>query len=50
MTPGQTVAFGLALVALVLALVLFIAEGQEGGPVRLGPYPTGDGDAVEVTP
>ena len=37
--------------SLVLAIVVVAAMVlSSDGPVQLGPYPTGDGDRVEVTP
>lgn len=48
MTVGRLVALVLAFAVLVMVLLGMHAASQ--GPVELGPYPTGDGDAVTVAP
>lgn len=50
MTRARVVAVGLSIVVLVVVLVLMVVDPAARGAGELGPFPTGDGDAVEVTP
>lgn len=51
MTNGQIAAFVAALCVLAVVLVLGYAPSlDDGEPPQLGPFVTGDGDAVQVEP